>query len=114
MASAFVITAAAKLSRSGPDRLGPGRPAWLVGVLPNFVCGAAVPLAAFLSPRVLRPREYGAFVALVLVGLCGYEAAQLWLPRRTFDTDDLLASGAGALVALVVGAGLFVATRRPP
>src|SRR5262245_22747634 len=111
MASGAAYTAAVKLSRAGSSALAPE---WLAGVLPNLVCAAVVPLAAFLSGRAIRFRDFLLFDALVLAGLCGYEVAQLWMPRRTFDWDDLWASGAGALAALAVGAGLFLVTCRAP
>src|SRR4029077_5456800 len=91
MASGAAYTAAVKLTRGGSSALAPE---WLAGVLPNLVCGAVVPLAAFLSGRAIRFRDFLLFDALVLAGLCAYEVAQLWMPRRTFEWGDLWASGA--------------------
>lgn len=105
----FVYAVAAKLTR-GSHHLAPE---WLEGVLPNLACGAAVPVAIFLSPRALRFRDYLLFDALILFGLCAYEVAQIWMPKRTFDWNDLWASGIGAAVAVVAGAGVFASSRKP-
>lgn len=110
MVPVFLYVVAVKLSRGGPSPLAPD---WLAGVLPNLACAAVVPLAAFVSPRALRFRDFITFDALICAGLCGYEVAQLWMPRRTFDTNDLWASAAGAVFALLPGAVVFAATRRP-
>ena len=111
MASGAVYVATVKLTRDGSVHLATD---WLAGVLPNFVCGAVVPLAAFLSRKSLRFRDFLWMTLLTSIGLSVYEFAQLWMPRRTFDWDDILASIAGAFLALIIGAGFFVATRDKP
>jgi VanZ like family len=107
MAAGGGYVAAVKLTREGDSVLAS---AWLAGVLPNLVCGAIVPLVAFLSRRALRVGDFLWMTLFTLVGLCLYEFAQLWMPRRTFDWDDVWATMAGALLALVVGAGFYLAT----
>ena len=109
IASGAAYVAAVKLTRDGGTHLAT---AWVAGVLPNFVCGAVVPLAVFLTQRSLRFREFLWMTLFTLIGLCVYEVAQLGMPRRTFDWDDILASIAGAIMALVLGTGFFIANWR--
>lgn len=104
----FAYALVVKLARGSTVVVAPD---WLAGVLPNFVGAALVPLAVLVSARMLTLREYLLFVVLILIGLCGYEVVQLWMPRRTFDWNDLWASGAGALVAVVLGLGFFRPSR---
>lgn len=94
-----------KLTREGESALAT---AWLAGVLPNLVCAALIPLAPFLSRRPLRVRDFLGMTLFGAVGLCLYEFAQVWMPRRTFDWGDVWATAAGALMALALGAGFFL------
>lgn len=84
--------------------------AWLAGVLPNLVCAAVVPLAPFLSRRSLPGIDFLWMTLITAIVLCLYEFAQIWMPRRTFDWDDIGATAIGAIVALLLGAGFFVCT----
>jgi len=107
MAGGAGYVAAVKLTREGETALAT---AWLVGVLPNLVCAAIIPLAPFLSRRSLRGRDFLWMTLFTAIGLCLYEFAQVWMPRRTFDWDDVGATAAGAMAALVLGAGFFLLT----
>jgi len=107
MASGAVYLVAVKLTRGGSIHLASE---WLAGVLPNLVCGAVIPLAAFLSRKSLRVRDFLWMTLFSSLGLCAYEFAQIWMPRRTFDWDDVLATIAGTILALMLGAIFFVAT----
>src|SRR4051812_32625223 len=109
MAAGAAYVAAVKLTREGAAPLAP---AWLAGALPNLVCGAVLPLAAFLSRRPVRAVDFLWMTLSSLAGLWLYEVAQIWMPRRTFDWDDVWASAAGAVLALPLGAAFFLATRH--
>lgn len=99
--------AAVKWTREGETALAA---TWLAAVLPNLVCAAVVPLAPFLSRRLLGGREFLWMTLFTAIGLCLYEFAQVWMPRRTFDWLDVVATAAGAIGALVLGAGFFLFT----
>lgn len=64
------------------------------GILRNTVAFAGFALAAFL---LLGGRRW------LVAALCGFgaliEVAQLWIPGRTFDWKDIVASVAGVLIA---------------
>lgn len=40
--------------------------------------------------------------ALSVIAMVGYEIAQIWMPGRTFDLNDVIASVIGGLVALAL------------
>ncbi|QDU21200.1 VanZ family protein [Urbifossiella limnaea] len=109
MAGGAGYVAAVKLTREGEVVLST---AWLAGVLPNLVCAAVVPLAPLLSRRLLSGRDFLWMTLFTAIGLCLYEFTQVWMPRRTFDWDDVVATAVGAMVALVLGAGFFLLTGR--
>jgi hypothetical protein len=111
MATGAGYVAVVKLTRGGECPLAPP---WLAGVLPNVVCGFAVPLVVFLTGRVLRVADFLWMASFTLAGLCLYEVAQVWMPRRTFDWADVGATVVGVLLALVVGAAFFFVTREKP
>jgi len=79
----------------------------IANALPNFVCGAVLPLAILMSPRSFRFAEFLQFAGLILLGLVLYEAAQIWLPRRTFQWSDILSSVLGTAAAIVLGLVFF-------
>ena len=108
MATAAAYIAAVKLSRGGSIALAPE---WLIGVLPNLVGSAVLPQAVFFSTRAVRVRDFLMFAVFTMAGLCVYEVAQLWMPRRTFDLNDLWATVAGTVVAGIVGTGFFICSR---
>jgi glycopeptide antibiotics resistance protein len=70
----------------------------LAGSLPNFlaVLVLGVGLIVIKPPRegksVLRP------IAAIVAGLTLYEIAQIWMPNRTFDWNDLFATILGGVV----------------
>ncbi|VTR96101.1 unnamed protein product [Gemmata massiliana] len=67
-----------------------------------------MPVVVFVGPRVVTARDYLVLDLFVLVGLCVYEVAQIWMPRRTFSWDDIGASVLGAGIAAVLGFALFL------
>lgn len=109
MAAGFVFTVAVKLTRGTDSALVANG---LAGVLPNLTCAAFVPVVIFIGPRVITARDYLLFVVLILFGLLLYEVAQIWMPRRTFDFDDIWASAVGAVVAVALGFAFFLRPTR--
>jgi hypothetical protein len=105
-----IYTFAVKLNR-GPDSFLASP--WVAGVLPNFVVAAVLPVAIFWSSKVIHAgKDYLLFVGLILVGLVGYEFAQLAMPNRTFAWDDIWASVAGSGVAILLGFACFLRPDR--
>ena len=82
-------------------------PAGIAGSVPNFVCAAFGPLVIFFSPRTFRYRDFALFVLFLGLALCGYEVQQTMMKNRTFDRDDIIATGLGAAVALPLGLAFF-------
>lgn len=82
-------------------------PSAIVGVMPNFLPTAVLPTLIFLRPRVVTHREYVAMVLTMFAALSGYEVLQLWMPLRTFDVTDLVATGAGSCVGYLIGRIVF-------
>lgn len=77
--------------------------AWVLGVHANFLPALVLPTLVFLRPRDVTWGDYVRMTGALALGLVGYEAAQLWMPRRTFDWADVAATMVGALLAIVLG-----------
>jgi len=92
-----------RIRLSGPSLF----PAWMIGVMPNFIPAAVLPMLLFISKRVVRPRDYLGMVLTILAVLCAYEIAQIWMPQRTFDWADLAASVAGSCLGWLIGSLVF-------
>jgi Na+-transporting NADH:ubiquinone oxidoreductase subunit NqrE len=88
-----------RLRLTGPSLF----PAWMIGVMPNFIPAAVLPMLLFISKRVVRPHEYLGMVLTILAVLCAYEIVQIWMPQRTFDWADLAASAAGSYLGWLIG-----------
>ena len=82
-------------------------PVGIVGVMPNLIPAAFLPMLLFATGRVVRWRDYVGVAVAILGALCAYEVAQIWMPRRTFDWADIAASGAGACVGCLLGWMVF-------
>ena len=84
---------------------------WLVGVMPNLLPAAVLPALIFIRPRTVRFKEYLGMVFAILLALIAYEVAQLWMPSRTFDVADIVASilgaGLGCLLCWLLFFGLL-------
>jgi len=76
---------------------------WFIGVMPNFLSAAFMPLLIFATRIVLVFRDYLGIVVTICAALCAYEFAQIWLPKRTFDWADIGASLVGSCLACLVG-----------
>lgn len=88
----FGLTVAVKLIR---NHTGIPGPVWIANALPNFICGAVLPLAVFMSQRTIRLFDFSLFAGFILIGLGLYEAAQIWMPKRTAEWIDVQASAVG-------------------
>lgn len=73
-----------------------------LGVVPNLLPTAVLPVLIFLRPRPVRFMECVKWSAMILVCLTIYEIAQFWIPSRTFDVADILASFLGAGIGCLV------------
>ena len=108
MAAGAGCTLAVKLTRQSDIFLAPE---WLAAVLPNFVCASMIPIAIFLSRRTIQFRDtlwMAAFSAMMLVA---YEIAQLWMPRRTFDWNDIWATVAGATFSICLSSAIMLTSK---
>lgn len=83
--------------------------AFALGVTPNLTAAFAMPLVlASMTPRASRApvspdshRAYRWILTFTTLGLCGWELIQTRSNRFVFDLYDVLATGAGALLAYV-------------
>ncbi len=73
----------------------------LAGSLPNFLAAFIISMAymAFRSPG---NRKALSGVVAIVIGLCVYECAQLWLPNMVFDFLDIVASFLGGVLSWLV------------
>lgn len=85
-------------------------PDYLVGVLPNFAAALAITFVvlgiwAGQNEQASNPAVRQAFflaTAFSGVGLVGWEVFQLTSAQMVFDFHDIVATGAGLLVGIVV------------
>lgn len=78
-------------------------PVWIFGVMPNFLPAGFLPMLLFITRRVLRAADFFSLVGAMLLALCAYEFAQIWMPKRTFDWADIAASVAGSSFGCLAG-----------
>lgn len=69
---------------------------WLIGAMPNLLPAAVLPALIFIRPQPVRFKEYISMVLVMLLVLIVYEFVQIWMPSRTFDLEDILASILGS------------------
>jgi hypothetical protein len=82
------------------------------GTSPNFfVCAGAPLFIAFRSKEVVSLSSYAKITLAAAFGLSLYEVAQIYLPRRTFDPYDIVASFVGALFSIALARLLFFRKR---
>lgn len=73
------------------------------GVAPNLVSAALLPFLVFIRKHRVCFRDYLAHTLTIFLALSAYEFSQLWMPKRTFDWNDITASAVGAIVAVPLG-----------
>ena len=86
----------------------------VAGSAPNIV---AVVLISLIYASVKANDANSTPVRLALMGtatMAFYEVAQLWIPERTFDVFDLLASFVGGFIALAILLIVFRTTSNCP
>ena len=71
-----------------------------------------MPFVAFCFKGVIGMSYYVKTAVSTAVGLSIYEVAQIYLPRRTFDPEDIVASFAGATTSIVLASLLFLIQRK--
>ncbi len=74
---------------------------WIVGVLPNFICLFALPQIILVRRTQTTLIEYMKVTFFFAVFMIGYEVAQIWMPRRTFDWADIATSISGAALGII-------------
>lgn len=82
------------------------------GTSTNFVVCAGLPFIAFCFKEVVSWASYVKTAMATAVGLSLYEVVQLYLPRRTFDPADIVASFLGAICSIVLATILFLRRRE--
>jgi VanZ family protein len=75
----------------------PGVGVIIAGSLPNFLAVLILSLAASLLKPDQTARDQGRRTIFVAAGLILYEVAQIWMPHRVFDWNDIAATVLGAL-----------------
>lgn len=81
------------------------------GTSTNFLVCAGTPFMAFWSRDVIGLSSYVKTALGTAVGLSLYEVVQNYLPRRTFDPYDILASFLGALFSILLASVVFLRQR---
>lgn len=79
----------------------------LIGVMPNFLPAAVLPALVFIRPCAVSLSEYLGVSLAILIALCAYEIAQIWIASRTFDLGDVVASVVGCCVGCLIGWCVF-------
>ena len=82
------------------------------GTMPNFLVCAAVPILVFLTNQTVKLADHVKNALGAAVGLSVYEVVQIWMPRRTFDVGDMIASFLGAVFSIIVATWLFYGNRN--
>ncbi len=78
------------------------------GTSTNFFVCAGTPFLAFFLEDVVRLSSYAKTAFGTAVGLSIYEVAQIYMPRRTFDPYDILASFLGAICTEIIARVLLL------
>jgi hypothetical protein len=77
------------------------------GASTNFVVCAGMPFVAFCFKDVIGFSYYVKTAIGTAVGLSVYELVQIYLPSRTFDPHDIVASFLGAIFSILLASILF-------
>ena len=82
------------------------------GASPNFMVCAGTPFIAFFLKDVIGLTYYMKTSIGTAVGLSIYELVQFYLPRRSFDPYDIVASFLGASFSIMLASILFLMPRK--
>ena len=82
------------------------------GTSTNFIVCAGMPFVAFCFKDVIGLSYYVKTAIGTAVGLSIYELVQIYLPRRTFDPYDIVASFLGAIFSIMLASILFLMQRK--
>ena len=74
-----------------------GTGAIIAGSLPNFLAVVVFSLANVVLRFPQRNREILRAIGSIMIGLILYEIAQIWMPHRTFDWNDIAATLLGGI-----------------
>jgi len=106
-----IIGSLLRLSRRDFDLFPVFAPLDFSGTAPNFFVCAGTPFIAFFSKDVVSITSYAKTTIGAAIGLSLYEVVQIYLPRRTFDPYDIVASFLGAIVSILLARILFFGGR---
>ena len=107
-----VVALLIRLSRADFNLLPVLVPLDFHGTSTNFFVCLANPFVAFILNDEVDITYYLKLAFGVAVGLSLYEVIQIWIPARTFDLSDIIASFVGASVSVVIALVLFLRAER--
>lgn len=82
------------------------------GTSANFFVCAGTPFLTFCLKDVISLSSYAKSTFGTALGLSIYEVVQIYMPRRTFDPYDILASFLGAIFSVMIASILFLSQRQ--
>lgn len=77
------------------------------GTSPNFILSLAISLGILLREKAVSLWDFTKGAMGAATGMTVYEIAQIWMPSRTFDLNDIAASFVGAVFGIMLGWMLF-------
>ncbi|MDC0325541.1 hypothetical protein OAM01_02170 [bacterium] len=103
-----VVASLIRLSRADFNLLPVLVPLDFHGTSTSFFVCLANPFVAFILNDEVDIAYYLKLAFGVAVGISLYEVIQIWIPARTFDLYDIIASFVGASVSVVIALVLFL------
>lgn len=79
----------------------------LSGSWPNLSVVLGGSLLLFATKSQMPFADYAKFALGSAAGMTAYEFAQVWIPIRTFDVWDILASFVGAVISILIARIMF-------
>lgn len=107
-----VIGSLIRLSRRDFDLLPILAPLDFQGTSTNFFVCAGAPFVAFFLEDVSSLASYAKTAFGTAAGLSIYEVVQIYMPSRTFDPYDILASFLGAIFTVIIANVLVLRQRQ--